>query len=609
MLYNYLKIALRNLLRHKVFSFINVLGLSIGISTSLIIFLMARYEFSYDTFENADRIYRVVMDLKFNGEEGHSAGVPAPLSQAIQEEVSGVESTVPIMQFQGDATAKITILRKGTIPPIILKKQTGIVFTNPQYFSLLPYQWLAGSSATALQNPFQVVLTQSRAKQYFPALTSNDIIGKQIRYNDDFTATVSGIVQDLKQTTSLDAVEFISFATIAETHLQDNFMMTVWNDWMAYSQVYVKLAKNSNAAHTENQLSALLNKYNKDANKNAGNSMRFHLQPLPDVHFNSLYGGFNQRLANKPILFGLFAVAAFLLLLACINFINLTTANSAQRAKEIGIRKTMGSSRKQLIIQFLGETFVLTVIACLVSFVIAPVLLKLFSDFIPPGLPFSSLWQSSIILFLGLLALGVSLLAGFYPAFILSGYQPVKVLKAQSARNGNETRQVWIRKSLTVSQFVIAQVFVIATLIVSKQINYAVHTELGFNKDGVITFSLPRDTVTIHRQQLLNEINAIAAVEIASSGFLAPIEEGAAFTSLFYAPKPEIKEPVQIRWGDPNYIQVYKIKLVAGRNIRASDSITEFLINATYAKLLGFQNPAEAIGQQLTFNDKKLGGG
>ena len=225
-------------------------------------------------------------------------------------------------------------------------------------------------------------------------------------------------------------------------------MMNVWNDWMAYSKVYVKLAAGTNVSASEKQLNNIFNKYNKDANKDAANYMRFHLQPLNDVHFNALYAGFNERLAHKPTLYGLLAVAAFLLILACINFINLTTANAASRAKEIGIRKTMGGSKKQLIFQFLGETFLLTGAACIISFCLAPLLLKMFADFIPPGLQFQPLAQPYIFLFLLVLAVIVSFLSGLYPAFILSGYKPVQVLKSQSVSFSNETRHAWIRKNI-----------------------------------------------------------------------------------------------------------------------------------------------------------------
>jgi putative ABC transport system permease protein len=606
---NYFKTAFKVFTRNKAFTAINVLGLSIGISASLIIFLIVHFEYSYDKVEtDARRIYRVVMDMKFNGNEGHSAAVPAPLSAAIQNETTGIEATVPVMQFQGDATAKVSIERAGSTQPVVFKSQPDIVFTNPQYFSLLPYEWITGSPEASLSKPFNVVLTESRAKQYFPSTNINDIIGKQIRYNDDFNATVSGIVKDIDAHTSFNAVEFISFNTIAQTHMQQDFMMNIWNDWMAYSKVYVKLARGSNASKSEKQLNNLFKKYNETADKDANNYLHFHLQPLSDVHFNQLYAGFNERLAHKPTLYGLLAVAAFLLLLACINFINLTTANAAHRAKEIGIRKTMGSSRKQLIFQFLSETFILAISACIMSFCLAPVLLRLFADFIPPGLQFQPFHQFYIFLFLLLLAFVISLLSGLYPAFILSRYRPVKVLKNQSFTEGNETRHAWIRKTLTVSQFVIAQFFVIATVMVSKQINYSLHSDMGFRKDAILSFDVPRsDTIASHRSLLLQEIKNIPGVQLASRGFLTPADEGAAFTDISYAGAAnENKESVQLRWGDTNYLRLFNIKLLAGRNVEQSDTIKEFLINETYSKMLGFKNPEDALGKQLDFNNKKM---
>ncbi len=297
---NYITTALRNFWRNKVFSVINVLGLSIGISAALVIFLIVYYELSYDKFEpNRDRIYRVVMDMKFNGDEGHTAAVPAPLSNAIQNEVTGVEQTVPVMQFQGDGTVKV-IIAKETARPVVFKKQADIVFTNPQYFYLVPHQWVAGSPNASLKNPFTVVLSESRAHEYFPSLPVGDIIGKTINYNDDVTVTVSGIVKNLGEHTSFTAVEFLSFSTIAQTHMQDDFMMNVWNDWMAYSKVYVKLSAGTNSAHTESQLKTLLTKYNKKANKDAANTMRFHLQPLSDVHFNSEYAAVSYTHLTLP---------------------------------------------------------------------------------------------------------------------------------------------------------------------------------------------------------------------------------------------------------------------------------------------------------------------
>lgn len=608
MIKNYFTVALRNFWRNKVFSTINILGLSIGISAALVIFLIVYYEFSFDKFEkDGDRIYRVVLDAKFNGTEGHTSAVPAPLGSAIQNEVTGVEQTVPVFQFQGDATAKVSIKKEGTDKPDIYKKQPSIAFTNQQYFYILPYKWVAGSPNVSLQNPFSVVLTESRARQYFPSIPAADIIGKQITYNDELTATVSGIVKDLNENSSFTAVEFISLPTIAKTNLQDRFMMTVWNDWMAYSQLYIKLSKGSTAAQTEAQLKTLLKKYNKDASKDANNTISFHLQPLNDIHFNSLYYGVGQRLAHKSALYGLLAIAAFLLLLGCINFINLTSAQASQRAKEIGIRKTIGSSKKQLVLQFLSETFFITLVATIVSVALTPLLLKMFADYIPPGLHFDLLHQPYLILFLLLLTILVSFLSGLYPAFILSGYKPVLVLKNQIFINSGQTRSAGIRKILTVSQFVIAQFFIIATLMISKQINYSLNKDLGFRKDAILSFETPFDTSANHGQQLLNEIKSIHEVEIVSRGFFSPADIGVAFTNIAYHNgKEEIKPNVQIRWGDTNYLKVYQIKILAGRNIEQSDTMKEFIINETYAKAMGFQSPEEALGKQLNFNGKSM---
>lgn len=603
---NHFTVAFRNFWRNKTFSFINVLGLSIGISASLVIFLIVYYEKSYDRFEkDGGRIYRVVMDTKFNGMEGNSAAVPAPLSSAIQNEVTGIDETVPVMTFQGDGTAKV-IVENNAGKEVIFKKQEDIVFTNPQYFQLLPFKWVEGSQQTSLKEPFSVVLSESKAQIYFPDVAMSDIIGKQIKYND-VTAIVTGIVKDLNEHTSFNANEFISFSTIAKTNLQNQFMMDVWNDWMSYSSVYLKISKNNTSLKAEQQINSLYKKYNKDAHKDANNYMSFKLQPLNDIHFNSTYASFNQRIANNKTLYGLTAIAIFLLLLGCINFINLTTAQASHRAKEIGIRKTMGSSKRNLVFQFLSETFLITLIATILSLGLTPLLLKIFADFIPAGLKFDLFNQPSLIVFLVLLISTVSFLSGLYPALILSGFKPVLVLKNQAFSGSSQTRNAWVRKTLTVSQFVIAQFFVIATVMISRQIDYSINMDMGFNKEAVIYFDLPRDTVKTHAPQLMNEIKALPGVAMASSAFLAPAEEGAAFANISYNNgKEELKPNAQIRWGDPDFIKLYDIKILAGRNVLPSDTVKELLINESYAHALGFANADDALNIQLKMWKKSV---
>src|SRR5665213_1582713 len=608
MIKNYFKTAWRNIIRNKAFSIINIFGLSIGISAALAIFLIVHYEFSFDKFEkDQNQIYRVVIDAKFNGTEGHSTGIQAPLSNAVQNEVTGVELTVPLMQFQGDATAKVSIAKKSEAAPLVFKNQHNIIFTNPQYFQLLNYKWIAGSQKTALEDPFSVVLTESRARLYFPNLSPQNIIGRQINYNGNLTTTVAGVVTDLGEQTVFNAAEFISYATIAKTSLQNDFMMNVWNDWMAYSQLYIKLSKNTSPERTEAQLKNLLNKYDKDANKDAANTMAFHLQPLSDIHFNSKYPAVGGRIADKSTLYGLLAIAAFLLLLGCINFINLTTAQATQRAKEIGIRKTMGSSREQLIIQFLSETFFITLIAVIISIALAPAILKLFAGFIDPGIT-ATLFQPYLVLFLLVLTIVVSIASGFYPAIMLSGYKPALVLKNQAQSNSSRTRNAWLRKSLTVTQFIIAQFFIMATILVSKQIYYALHKDLGFRKEAILIINSPWKNRTATRNQVfLNKLHSMPQVEMVSVGNAPPSSGNTNSTEVtYYDGKKEIKTEVFLKMGDENYIPLYKIKLLAGRGLQHGDSAKSVIINNTYAKILGFRNPNDAIGKTLkNFNGVK----
>ncbi len=605
MIKNFFKTAVRNIIRNKSFAAINVVGLAIGIAACILIFLIVFHEYSFDRFErDGNKLYRVVMDMKFSGNEGHSAAVPAPLAKAIQQEVTGVSQTIPLMQFQGDATIKVSVPKAGSSDPVVFKKQPEVIFTSPDYFSALSYQWLAGNAA-ALQKPFSVVLTESRAKEYFPSTTLDNIPGKEIVYDDTLRVTVSGIVKDLSQNTFFSYKEFISYATIFNTNLRHNFMMDVWDDWMAYSQLFIKLSNGTSVSQTEAQLAGLLKKYNK--NKDDKNTMSFRLQPLSDVHFNENYQSFGKLIAHRASLFGLMAIAIFLLILGCINFINLTTAQASQRAKEIGIRKTMGSSRKQIVLQFLGETLFLTAIASVLSLILIPFLVQAFREYLPEGFHYSLISQPLIVVFVLALTVVVSFLAGFYPALVLSGYKPVLVLKSQVFVESHQTQRAWLRKVLTVFQFSIAQFFVIATVMVGKQIHYTLNKDLGFKKDAIISFDVPRDTIMNSRNALFNSLNDIPGVQMVSRGFLPPAVEGAAFTNILYVDgKNELKTDVQLRFGDANYLPLYNIKLLAGRNVTASDTIKEFVINESYARFLGFQHPADAINKQLLFNKKNV---
>jgi putative ABC transport system permease protein len=597
MIKNYLKIAFRSFGRHKLFTFINIIGLSIGISAALVIYLIVHYDFTFDKFhKDDDRIYRVVSDFSFQGQQGHNSGVCGPLPGAIKSQATGVEFTAPIFTLNPD----VFIASKGNTPTRF-KAQERIALTDQQYFKIFNYVWLAGSSAHALDAPNHVVLTSERAKLYFPSLTYDQIIGKVVTY-DTLKTTVSGIVQTIQENTDLSFHDFISYSTgIDNKGLADQLQLKEWESTTSASELFIKLYPKVAPGNVQKQLNAIIKKSSPPQPDLKGSTHSFTLQHIADIHFDAEYGIFDfSTAANKTTLYGLLIIAAFLLLLGCINFVNLTTAQAAQRAKEIGIRKTMGSSRQQLIIQFLSETFIVTLLAVLISAMLAPFVLKLFADFVSKDVKIDFA-QPSLILFLLGLTVVVSLASGFYPAIMLSSYKPVLVLKNQASSKSSKTRNAWLRKSLTVTQFVIAQFFIMATVLVSKQIYYALHKDLGFKKDAIIVLNSPwKNRTPKGNQVLLNKLRAMPQIEMVSLGNAAPSSTSTSSTyALYKYGKKEIKTNVEIKEGDQNYIKIYQIKLLAGRNIQITDTARAIIINNTYAKILGFRNPAEAIGKRL----------
>ena len=601
---NYLLVALRNLKKHKLFSLINISGLAIGISASLVIFLLVQYDFNFDKFhKDRDRVYRVVSDLEFPGQFLTNGGVCTPLAEAMRNEVTGLETTAPFYTY--DYQTKVSFPQNSGDNAPAFKNQKGIIFTDGNYFRIFSYQWLAGSPQTSFAEPFKVVLTESRAQLYFPGSDPSRAIGQTIIYNDSIKVTVSGIIKDFTENTDFRFKEFISVSTVFNTGLKDNMGLGAWTNVSGSSQLFVKLNKDIQPKQIEKQLVNLRQKYSKDEYMKTTNL----LQPLSDLHFTGRYDMFSERQANKTTLYGLLAVAGFLLLLACINFINLTTAQAAARAKEIGIRKTMGSSRLHLVFQFLGETFVLTTIATLVSLALAPLILKMFSDFIPAELSFRAMRQPNVILFIILLILLVSVLSGFYPAWILSKFKPVLVLKNQFSANTARSRKALLRKTLTVSQFVIAQFFVIATLLVAKQINFAVNKDMGFKKDAIVTVQIPWNAPNDgQRLVLLNKLRSISEIEKVSLSGHTPASHGYSTTSVkFTNGDKNIESMVEIKDADSLYFDIYQLKFLAGRYPLDGDSVNrEFVVNEAYAKFLGFKDPADAVGKIVERGERKI---
>ncbi len=586
-------------MKHKVFSLINVIGLTIGLSASFVIGLIIYYDASFDTFhKDKEQIYRVVSDFYSPDGEFSVPGVTLALEDAIKDN-SNFET---VSGFYIERPSKVENRENGSE----FKWPNFVIFTDANYFKIFNYKFLAGDTTDLLSNPNNVILTKNRASDYFPNTSPSDIIGKTLVYNDSLNVTVTGIVENFKERSDFFFEEFISHPTLLNTRLRENIISKDWNNTNDSSQLFVKVASNANLSSIQKRFDDLAKEHQDEDSKKYGEEQVFSLQPLSDIHFNQRYGiyDWSKGQANKSLLINLSLVALFLLVLGCINFVNLNTAQASQRAKEIGIRKTLGSTRKQLIIQFMGETFLLVIVSALLSILLSKSLINVFSDFVPEGLSFE-LFKTPVIIFgIIILLLLVTFLSGFYPALILSRYNTVSVLKNHTAIGENKVK---LRKFLTVFQFSIAQVFIIATLLVGRQITFLLETDMGFKTDAIVSVFSPRAEREISKKEIYAEkLRAIPEIKEISVGGTPPASISTNSTTVTYNDGVnEINSDLQFIFGDINYSKVFELDILAGRTIR-NDTVKELVINETCMRKLGFKNPEDAIGKTVMLSDQSI---
>jgi len=596
---NYFKIAWRNLWKHKLFSTINIISLAIGFSASFVIGLMVYYDLTFDKFHpDSELIYRVTTTFLSPDSESSNPGIPMPYIIEAQNNMSGVDIACGIhvanfLKVEDKENDKV------------FKNPEYIVYTNENYFKIFNYNWLAGSPEMALNTPNELVLTENRAKKYFPTLTPSEIIGKTLTYNDSIQTTVKGVVANFEERTDLIFEEFLSIKTSKKTDQGSYILDPQWDNTSSSSQLFIKVSNPLMANAITKQFNALEIEHRSDWEKQYNRSKLFYLQPLSDLHFNVELGifDFSDRPADKSVMLGLGFIALFLLLLGVINFINLNTAQANQRAKEIGIRKTLGSSKKQLIFQFMGETFLLTLASAIISVILAYWLLNVFSDFTPNGLSFSLFKNPLIIGFAIILLVLVTILSGIYPALVLTQYKPISVLKNQVI---SQTGKPALRRFLTVFQFSIAQVFIISTILVAKQIHFMMNKDMGFKTDAIANVRTPWYNNSEEKQvRFAQELKKYPEITKIARGGRTPASLGTSTTTVTYIDDNgnEIQTSLQMVRGTKDYIDLYGIELLAGRTT-LNDTIQELVINETYLNVLGFKDPKDAIGKQIKRSDE-----
>ena len=588
---NSLKTTLRHLWHNRLFTALNVLGLAIGISACWVVYRIVDYELSFDkAHPDAERIYQMVGRTKVDGQEHGFGGVPLPLAPALSEGISGVELVAPLY----DQYIETLTVPAMSNQPEKKVEDPRVVATRTAYFDMVPYRWLAGSKQNALDAPDKVVLTQSRAAEYFPELTPEDVLGKTLLY-DTVARTVTGVLADLDYPSSFEEKEFVAIPAAEWTS----------DAWGASNSAHIVFIKTSPGAAIQPIVDFATDKrleFTAEIQKEYGFEARFEAIPLTEKHFAAEYAT-TSRSASMNVLYGLMGIGGFLLLLACINYINLSTAQVPQRAKEIGVRKTLGGTPQALIGNFLVETLAITVAALLLAIPITGLFMALFPEFIPEGMQAFANPLSLILFLLSLLAV-VTLAAGIYPAWLITRVRTVQVLKGQGEKMVVGAR-LSLRKALIVFQFVIAQVFIISALIIGQQLNYTLGKDLGFNHDAVVNIAMPyrsdqgADIDPFIYKRALRQHPEIAAVALGHE----PLNNNHFGTDFRHAADTgEVRVNMPRKYIDADYLDLYQISLLAGTNIQQTDTLRDLLINDVARKALGFPTPEAAIGQQVTMS-------
>lgn len=573
---NYFKTAWRAVSRHRAYSLINVLGLTLGIASCLIIFLVVKNELGYDNFNRkAGRIYRVTLNaLDFN------SNVSLAVAPAMRTDFPELEQITQVY-FQQSALVKVNQTRYN---------EKRFAFADEHLPAVFDYRWLAGDPKTALSVPNTVVLTESIAKKYFG---KENAIGQVINLDKEFDLKVTGIIKDPPGNTHLPFLFLVSFETIKKD--LGNSMTNFWSI-PGGSYVYIVIPENFSIYQLEKKIPAFLEKnWGKDIAKDA----KLPLQPLRDIHFDQRYINNIITPTSKQSYWALAGVALFIIITACINFINLATAQSIRRAKEVGVRKVLGAKRPQLIWQFLGETTVLVLLALVLGIIATSIFLPEAEKWLDIKIGLWQLSEPPVIGLIATLTIVVILLAGLYPAFVQSAFTPLESFKSIK---GISLGKLTLRKSLVVVQFAISQILIVGTLVVAYQMDYFQNQDLGFNKEAVFSFIVPDgEKREVLRQQLLSD-PGVKAISFSSG---APVYNSN-FTSLSSTENGLTKDDVtEVKFIDEQYTGMFQLKMLAGDKISKAnrkDTTRDVVVNETLIHKLGIQVPRQAIGKHVTLN-------
>ncbi len=584
MLKNNIKIAWRNLWRNKRYAAINIFGLSIGISVTIILYQFISYHLSFDQYHpQSDRLYRVVTDLHLpDGSIEFDPGAPIVLGEQLKASLPEVENYALLL---GKRSFTVSINAEGGFNNKLFIEDENVAFANPQWLELFSYAWKSGNPTNALSKPNTAVITKSLADKYFE---DKDPVGEIIKLDNEHEVTITGVLENNPPNTDIRAEMFLSFASFKNFYPDIHAPMTSNWDWVSSStSLFVLLSEKASLQQVDENLSNLARENLGDY---LGNMYLYRFQPLAEVHFDKRYDGVIQ----KSMLTALGLVGLLLVVIVSVNFTNLATAQSARRSKEIGIRKVMGSSRSSIFLQNMTETAFITLLGFLVALVLVILFLPSLNNWLKISLSLDILGDVGLAFTLLTYIVLTIFCAGFYPAVVLSRLKPVSALKNQLDKAQTAST---LRKFLIITQNIIAQLLIICTLIIAMQLNFLKTTDLGFDREMVVMVPVP-DQVKGKMEYLRNQLMADPNIVTLCYCSRPPSSEGGGGT-IKYNNGDWLDFAVRSRPADINYLETFGLELIAGRNVSQSDTVREFVINEQLLSKLDVRSPQEILGKTI----------
>ncbi len=587
---NYFKTAFRNLKRNKSYAFINTLGLTVGIASCLLLFMVIRFETSFDNFHpKKNSIYRVCTE--FHNQDGvtYSAGVSFPVGPSIRIDFPQIKEVASMLNRGGQVTVNNGNNSANKF------SEDNIYFAEPELFGMFHFEWLNGDAATSLKNPGNAVLTRATADKYFG--NWKDALGKTITLDNKNSYIITGILKDVPVNSDFPLKIVIPYSALANTNVKGNL-----NDWVSTygdASTFIVLPQGLSPQRFNESLKTFAKKhkpadYAKDA---------YVLQPLTEIHYDDRMGNYGGHTFSHSLITALSLIGIFLIVIACVNFINLATAQAVNRSKEVGVRKVLGSNRKQLALQFLMETAIIVFSASILAIGIAEVVLPFLNKLLEVKIQMDFFADPSLVLFITITAFIVTLLSGCYPAVILSGFNPITALKSKIS--SEMVGGVSLRRGLVVLQFAIAHILIIGMILVVSQMNFFRNASLGFDKAAIINVPLINDSINLTKMDFIRDkLRANPDIQKLSFSYASPASDNNWSSDFKYDHAAKSTDfSANLKWADPDYFKTFNLQFIAGHAYSPSDTVREFVVNETLLKKMGVRNPRDVIGKQIDFWD------